>query len=242
MSETTKDNGSDTLDTLRKWTRDMFIVAGVVTLVIYPTIIGRFLREAKVELTWDEAAKAWTVKASEDSRDLAGALEDLQREATSLAKQAKLVTSGKADPAFAQLLQQVNDLAAKADDASSSAAGKLATQQAAPGAPDGAQPLGGWMGLGRVASQSSDDWIGKPNIDAESAADLADKTVAVTGNTVLRGDPRPHKEPLPKGFHGRQKVLGAVKVGDMVQIVSTETDETPDGGWAVWARVRLAEK
>jgi hypothetical protein len=232
--------GSTTLDTIRKWVRDLCIIAAAVFLFVYPPIIGRFLREAKVQLTYDEAQKTWTLKAIEDNRNLVTQIADLTAQAQALQAQLKPAGNEKADPALSSLTKEVDALAAKANAASESAATNLANQQTAPGAPAAAQVSDGWMYLGKVSDPSAESWSGRHYIRADSPRDLTNNNFAVDGNVFLRAGGQAPSGTESKGWHARQQVIGGVKSGEMVQILHTEVTPANGGGWAMWAQVKRA--
>src|ERR1700744_5364117 len=98
MSDKPATDVPNTLDTIRKWTRDLFIIIGVIILIVYPSLIGRFLKEAKLQLTYDEGAKTWTVTAAEENRNLANQISELTTQAQALQQQVEQVGKGKTDP------------------------------------------------------------------------------------------------------------------------------------------------
>jgi hypothetical protein len=231
---------STTLDTIRKWVRDLCIIAGVLFLVVYPAIIGRFLREAKVQLTYNEAEKTWTVRAIEDNRNLATQIVDLTARAQALQDQLKSGPNEKADPALSSLSKGVDALAAKANAASESAAASLANQQTAPGAPAAAQVSDGWIFLGKVSNPNAEAWAGRHYIRADRPRDLTNNNFAVDGSVFLHAGGQAPGGTESKGWHARQQVIGAIKSGEIVHILDTEVDPAVDGGWAMWAQVKRA--
>jgi hypothetical protein len=239
MSDSAKDHAVDRLDTIRKWTRDSIIIVGVVVILIDPPILGRFLQEAKLQLTYDEAAKSWTIKAIEENRNLATDIANLTTQAQSLQEMVKQAAATKGDAAIAGLAKEAENLVTRANAASESAAASLANQQAAPGAPEAAQTSDGWMFLGKVSGQGAESWAGRHYLRVDNPAGIAvNGRFAVDGNVLLRGGGAAPAGEASKGWHVHQKVVGAVKSGETVQIANTEVIPAIDGGWAMWAQVK----
>jgi hypothetical protein len=180
------------------------------------------------------------VRAIEENRNLATQIANLTAQAAALQDQAKSVANEKADPALFSLSKGVDALAAKANSASESAAASLANQQTAPGAPAAAQVFDGWMFLGKVSNADAQSWAGRHYIRADSPRDLTNNNFAVDGNVFLRAGGQAPGGIESKGWHARQQVIGAIKTGEMVQILNTEVDPAIDGGWAMWAQVKRA--
>ena len=216
------------------------VIGGIVTLIAQPQIIGRFLQEAKVQLTYDESAKVWTLKTDKDSRELANKVASFTNQARVIQSHLKEVAGDGSNPVLASVVKELDELTAKADAASDVAAASLADRQTAPGAPPSAQLAEGWMFLGKVSSPNAEAWVGRHYVQADSPAHLANGSFVVDGNVFLRAGGRAPGGPTDKGWHSHQAVIGAVKSGEIVNILSTEVTPAVDGGWALWAQVRRA--
>jgi hypothetical protein len=234
MSATTRDEPHGNLDALRKWMRDGTIIAGIIVLVIFPGIIGRFVHLAQVDLVIDEKEKTLTIKAHQDAVALASNVSDLATQAQALKDE---VAQGRgADPGG--LAARIASLADQANTLSTKTQNLLATQQQAAGVLDaGAVPSDGWMYLGKVDGPKPTAWSGTPNIAASAPVDLAGHEYAAAGNVFIRANQPVPANPQP-GFRARQKVRGVVRGGQTVLIDQVEVDPALGGGFALWATVR----
>jgi hypothetical protein len=233
VSATTSTEPHGNLDALRKWMRDGTIIAGIIVLVIFPGIIGRFVHLAQVDLVIDEKEKTLTIKAHQDAVALANNVSDLATQAQAL----KDEVAGRSGDASG-LATKIASLADQANTLSTKTQNLLATQQQAAGVLDtSAVPSDGWMYLGKVDGPKASSWQGSANIAASTPADLVGHEFPVVDNVFIRtNQPAP---PNPQaGFRARQKVRGVVRGGQTVLIDQVEVDPAIGGGFALWAMVR----
>ncbi len=231
------DTSSGNLDTVRKWVRDGAIIVGVLVLVIYPPILGRFIRQAQVEFSYDQEHQVWTVKEHETNLDLAGKLTELTSRAQAIEQTIHQLAGARPGGDLNALSEAAQQLSASADTASAQAAASIASLQDAAGAPKEVAQAGadGWMFLGKVNGKPADAWVGRHAIRADTPPKGPGNYTALGSTFLHQGGKAPPTD--NKGYYVRLPVLGAVHNGETVSVRDLNVIEAVDGGYSLWALV-----
>jgi hypothetical protein len=222
--------------------REGALVAVFLLLLLAPGWIKERLRAAGFQkgsiagMEWEAEIQASSNQAKDAGQAITDIQPKLQEMAEQLAKLADTATDPQAAQAIRDLTSTVEASQRKVSEADAAVKSALVTQQQvlAQAAPAAVQTKG-WMYVGKLDHSKTRWEAGSPVTIEPTAAPLTpDRTVKIKDDVYLRD---PDAGP---GKRASAKIAAVARVGESVKILEVDTsspDNTPGGGWFVWAKV-----